>query len=297
MVATRFYRRLGFVLLFAGAMGCRRGVARAKADECEEGASEWSRPAVASGDHHRRQVSPVDGGRWQPLVRDGDAVFFVGNSFFEFEDRRLPEWISALGATLSPPIHIKGGGDLVPGDTPLGEFLIHPATQAALASRKYRVFVLQGQEGEPVDHKREFQQAVRAFHRAIEAAGAKTVLFMTWDLPDRHFLKELADSYEEIGRELDIPVIPVGLIYQDCAQTHPFKHGRYWLTARPREPEGGIHENVMGSAVNTYATFAMLTGVNPRGTNFVAPGNTNSDALMRSLSDMAWAWVLPRLER
>jgi hypothetical protein len=53
----------------------------------------------------------------------------------------------------------------------------------------------------------------------------------------------------------------------------------------------------MGSAVNTYATFALLTGVNPRGTNFVAPGNTNGDALMRSLSDMAWAWVLPRLER
>jgi len=297
VVDTRFYRRLGFALLFVGAMGCRRGGARAKADECEDGVSQWSRPPVASGEEQRRGVSPVGGGRWQPLVHDGDAVFFIGNSFFDFQGRRLPDWISALGASLSPPIRLKGGGDMVPGDTPLGDFLVHPATQEALASRKYRVFVLQGQEGEPVDHKREFQQAVRAFHRAIEAAGAKTVLFMTWDLPDRHFLKQLADSYEEIGRELDIPVIPVGLIYQDCAQTHPFKHGRYWLTARPTEPEGGIHENAMGSAVNTYATFALLTGVNPRGTNFVAPGNTNGDALMRSLSDMAWAWVLPRLER
>jgi hypothetical protein len=297
VVDTRFYRHLGFVLLFVGAMGCKRGGARARVDECEEGVSAWSRPAVAPLDDQPGAASRSDRRRSPALVHDGDAVFFVGNSFFDFHERRLPEWISALGANLSPPIHIKGGGDLVPGDTPLAGFLAHPATQEALASRKYRVFVLQGQEGEPVDHKQEFQQAVRAFHRAVEAAGAKTVLFMTWDLPDRHFLKALADSYEEIGRELDIPVIPVGLIYQDCAQTHPFKHGRYWLTARPTEPEGGIHENAMGSAVNTYATFALLTGVNPRGTNFVAPGNTNGDALMRSLSDMAWAWVLPRLER
>lgn len=278
-------------------MGCRRGAVRPKVeDDCVEGATAWPRPTVASGDDQRRGAPPSDGRRSRALLREGDGVFFVGNSFFDFQDCRLPDWITALGANLSPPFHLKAGGDMVPGDTPLAEFLAHPATQEALASGRYRVFVLQGQDGEPVDHKRDFQQAVRAFHRAIEAAGAKTVLFMTWDLPDCHFLKELADSYDEIGRELDIPVIPVGLIYQDCAQTHPLKHGRYWLTARPTEPEGGIHENAMGSAVNTYATFAMLTGVNPRGTNFVAPGNTNSDALMRSLSDMAWAWVLPRLD-
>src|SRR5215831_9672154 len=245
---TRFYRLLGCVLLFAGVAGCRHAGARPKVEACVEGPPGWPRPAVASWD---------DRPRAQALVHDGDAVFFVGNSFFDFEGRRLPEWVSALGATLSPPIHIKAAGDMVPGDTPLAGFLDHPATKAALASRKYRVFVLQGQEGEPVDHKQDFQQAVRAFHRAIEAAGARTVLFMTWDFPDRPFpfLKDLADSYDEIGRELDIPVIPVGLIYQDCAQTHPRKHGRYWLTAQPAEPDGDLHENVIGSAVNTYATF------------------------------------------
>lgn len=251
-----------------------------------EGVTGLSRPAVASRDDRPRS---------QALVHDGDAVFFVGNSFFDFEGRRLAEWTAALGATVSPPIHIKVGSDILPGDTPLAGFLAHPAVQEALASRKYRVFVLQGQDGEAVDNKQDFFQSVRAFHRAIEAAGAKTVLFMTWDFPSRHFLKRLADSYDEIGKELDIPVIPVGLIYDDCAQTHPLPHGRFWLTATPAEPGGDQHENVMGSAVNTYATFAMLTGMNPRGTNFVAPGNTNSDALMRSLSDMAWAWVAPRL--
>jgi hypothetical protein len=299
----RFYRHLGRVLLLAGAMGCRRDVTRvkveggtrAKVEDCVERATAWPRPTVPFPGDQTRGDQQSDGRRSRPLVRDGDAVFFVGNSFFDFEGRRLPEWISALGATLSPPIHLRVGGDILPGDTPLSEFLAHPATQEALASRKYRVFVIQGQDDEPVDHKRDFQQAVSAFHRAIEASGAKTVLFMTWDFPDRHFLKELADSYEEIGRELDIPVIPVGLIYNDCAQTHPLRHGRYWLTATPAEPQGDLHENAMGSAVNTYATFAMLTAVNPRGMNFVAPGNTNSDALMRSLSDMAWAWVLPRL--
>jgi hypothetical protein len=47
--------------------------------------------------------------------------------------------------------------------------------------------------------------------------------------------------------------------------------------------------------VNTYATFAVLTGRDARGTNFSAPGNDNDDAMMRWFSDMAWARVAPRI--
>ena len=229
-------------------------------------------------------------------MRDGDSVFLVGNSFLDFGGRRVQDWIVSLGKQLSPPVKLTVEADIVYGNTPLSEFLNHSAVQKALASRQYKVFVLQGEDFEPVDRKSGFHQAVRSFHRAISAAGAKTVLFMTWDFPFRPMMKELADSYEEIGRELNIPVVPVGLIYQDCRQTHATHHGRYWLTATRDSPDGGLHENAMGSAVNTYALFQMLTGINPHGRNFPAPGNTNSDSIMRSLSDMSWAWVEPRLD-
>src|SRR6476660_4959366 len=96
-----------------------------------------------------------------PLIHDGDAVFFVGNSFFGWEDRPLPEWVAAIGRTMSPPVRIEVGADIVFGNTPLAGFLSHPVTQDALASRKYKVFVLQGEELEPVDHKAAFHQAVR----------------------------------------------------------------------------------------------------------------------------------------
>lgn len=231
----------------------------------------------------------------RPLLQDGEAVFFVGNSFMGWQDRLLPEWVAALGRALSPPIRIEVGSDILFGNTPLAEFLLHPATHAALASHKYQVFVLQGEDFEAVDHKVAFQQAVRDFNRAVLAAGGRVVLFMTWEFTWRRFLDELAASYEEIGNELGIPVIPMGIIYDDCGRMAPADQTYYWLTADPRHPQGDLHENQMGHAVDTYATFQLLTGRNPHGQNFTAYGNQNSDAMMHYLSDMAWARVEPRL--
>jgi len=228
-------------------------------------------------------------------VRDGDAVFFVGNSFFDWHGRSLPQWVAALGAAVSPPIRLEVAGDIVPGEAPLAEFLEHPATRDAIASGRYDVFVLQGYEFEPVDRKDAFHDAVREFHRRVTAAGGRTVLFMTWDFRFRPFIDELAASYDEIGRELGIPVIPAGLVHADCGGSPPGDEGRHFLTADPEHPDGDLHQNAMGTAVNAYATFAVLTGRDPRGTNFSAPGNDNDDALMRYFSTMAWARVAPRL--
>jgi hypothetical protein len=229
------------------------------------------------------------------LLGDGDAVFFVGNSFFGWQGRRLPDWVAALGRAMSPPIRIETGDDILFGNTPLAKFLDHPATRAALASRKYKVFVLQAEECEPVDHKADFQKAVRDFNRAIVEAGGRTVLFMTWEFPWRRFIDDLAASYDEIGRELSIPVIPVGLAYRDCEAAPPPHEPPFTLTASADHPKGDLHENEKGTAVNAYATFALLTGRNPRGRNFSAPGNSNPDALMRYFSDLAWQEVRPRL--
>jgi hypothetical protein len=196
---------------------------------------------------------------------------------------------------MTPPVRLEVGADIVFGNLPLAAFRRHRATRRALRSRRYRVWVLQGEDFEPVDDKAGFHQAVRDFHAEIAAAGGRTVLFMTWEFQFRPFIDALAASYEEIGQELGIPVIPAGLIYKDCDAT-PFRDARpYWLTASGERPEGDLHQNARGTAVNTYATFAMLTGLDPLGRNFVAPGNSNGDELMRYFSAMAWARVAPRL--
>jgi hypothetical protein len=228
-------------------------------------------------------------------VSDGDAVFFVGNSFFDWQERPLPLWVAALGEAVTPPIHLEVAGDIVPGEAPLSDFLEHAATRDALASGRYDVFVLQGYELEPVDDKAKFHDAVRDFHRRITVAGGRTVLFMTWDFHFKPFIDELAASYDEIGRELGIPVIPAGLVHADCGKSPPHGEGRHFLTADPQHPDGDLHQNEKGTAVNTYATFGILTGRDANGTNFTAPGNTNDDAAMQYFSTMAWARVAPRI--
>ena len=230
-----------------------------------------------------------------PPLPEGGSVFFVGNSFFGWQDRPLPQWVSALGAAMPSPVPIEVGSDIVFGDAPLADFLGHAATQQALASRRYDVFVIQGHELEAVDDKERFFDTVRSFDRSVKEAGGQTVLFMTWDFPWRPFIAEVAASYDEIGRELGLPVIPAGLAFEDARRAPPPGQPPYWLTADPAHPEGDLHQNEKGSAVNAYATFATLTGIDPRGTNFEAPGNTNEDALMKRLSALAWARVKPRL--
>jgi hypothetical protein len=245
--------------------------------------------------HLSRHAATGGAGAASHLAENGSAVFFVGNSFLGWEGRTLPAWVSGLGAALSPPIRIETAADIVFGNTPLAQFLGHPAVRQALASRKYQVFVLQGEEYEAVDHKAQFQQAVRDFNRAIVAAGARTVLFMTWDFAWRPFEDQVAASYDEIGHELGVPVIPAGLIYRDCDR-HPYRgQAPHWLTADDARPKGDLHPNEEGSAVDAYATFEMLTGIDPQGRNFAAPGNTNDDAIMRYFSAMAWNRVAPRL--
>ncbi len=248
---------------------------------------------------HRDPCAPLPSGApWSAPVpiHDGDGVFFVGNSFFGWQGRSLPAWVAALGQAVSPPLRITTGSDIVFGNHPLGEFLDHAATRQALASRRYRVFVLQGEELEAVDHKARFHQSVRDFNRAVVAAGGRTLLFMTWDFPWRHFIDKVAASYDEIGRELGIPVIPVGLIYRDCG-CRPYASGMppHWLIADAQHPLGDLHPNEQGAAVDAYATFEMLTGIDPAGRNFTAPGNSNDDAIMKYLSGMSWARVAPRL--
>lgn len=238
----------------------------------------------------RPDIQPV---LFPPPLPNGGTVFFVGNSFLGWDGRNLPQWVAALGKARGPTFAV--GSDIVPGDLPLAAFLHHPTVEAALASRKYEVWVIQGHELEPVDHPLAFKQAVRDFDRAIRASGGHTMLFMTWEFRWRKFLPELAYAYESIGQELGIPIIPAGLVYRDCELSPPGNFSPFFLTASPKVPDGDLHENKYGAAANTYATYAMLTGRNPLGQVFFAPGNDIDTKMLRYLSDHAWARVAPRL--
>jgi hypothetical protein len=228
------------------------------------------------------------------LIESGDAVFFVGNSFFGGDDNRLADLVASLGRQVRPAITIQTGQHVVYGNQPLSWFFQQSESQAAIRSGRYKIFVLQGEEREPVDHEADFKQAVRDYHRAVTQNGGTIMLFMTWDFyweRDSSFFEQLSAAYEEIGRELNVPVIPVGLIYDDCNQQPYGNEQPYWLTNQE------LHQNDKGTVVNTYATFSMLTGIDPMGQTFVIPyaDPPVPAPVYEYLSEKSWARVAPRL--
>ena len=176
--------------------------------------------------------------RYDPPLPAGGSVFFVGNSMTTWKDLSLPDWIYALGKAEGVPL--VTGSDVVPGDLLLGDFLHHPKVLEALASRKYSVWILQAHELEPVDHPAEFRRTILAFHNAITAAGGRTVLFVTWEFPWRHFITEIAEGYEEVGQDIQAPIIPIGQVYRSFETAHPQNFSSFFLTADKERPRDNI---------------------------------------------------------
>lgn len=237
-----------------------------------------------------------DGGKpaasW--LISPGDKVFFVGNSFFGYQDRPLNEWVEAIGRAVTPKFPIETGSHIQFGEMPLSWFLEQKASQDAIQSGMYDVFILQGEDTEPIDDKQGFFRAVRDYHSAITAKGGRVMLFMTWDWrwsggPDSMDYEALRSAYDEIGAKLDIPVIPVGTIYNDTEKDPYLGMSKWFLTA------DDLHQVASGSAVNAYATFGMLTGIDAMGVDFDAPNNDNTPGMLKYCSDKAWPRVLERL--
>lgn len=232
--------------------------------------------------------------QFAPLLPEGGSVYFVGNSFLGWEGRNLPEWLAALGKAQG--VEFDVGADISPGDRPLADFLGHPAIRNALKSRRYEVWIVQAHELEPIDHPEAFKKAVKDFDAAIKESGGQMVLFMTWEFRWRKMMPELADDYESLGRELRLPIIPAGLVFLDCERSPPSGFDAFFLTASPEAPKGGLHENKFGMAANAYITFQILTGRNPHGQGFVAPGNDIGPEMSRYLSDRAWERAIQRLK-
>lgn len=80
----------------------------------------------------------------------------------------------------------------------------------------------------------------------------------------------------------------MGEIYDD-ANKDPFPGEQtYFLNDRD------LHQTEKGSAVNAYATFSMLTGIDAMGVAFDARNNTNSADMLSYCSDKSWP---PEMER
>jgi hypothetical protein len=166
-----------------------------------------------------------------PLLR----VLFIGNSFTARND--LPGMIAAMasaaGMGLEHRLISRGGASLRmhcnEGDAP-----------TAIRDGRYDYVVLQEQSTLPIKNAVRFHENVRLFDAAINGAGAKTALYLTW--ARRHApqtQRALTEAYESIGRETDALVVPAGVAWErflakydapvlhDADGSHPTPAGTY----------------------------------------------------------------------
>jgi hypothetical protein len=205
--------------------------------------------------------------------RPGLRVLFVGNSF-TFEN------------SLPALVHDLAAGD--PGATPI--FSVEYATpgwslhQAAkdgglaklLREVRWDIVVLQEKSwflSLPEDEwRRATYPSARDLHEKIAAAGARTLLFMTWGyaVGDRWhqphdtyaaMQARLADGYSKLGTDLGARVVPAGLAWAEALSRKPDL--RLWAG-------DGKHPSLLGSYLAACLFYAELTGRKPASSHFRA---------------------------
>jgi hypothetical protein len=188
-------------------------------------------------------------------------VLFIGNSFTARND--LPGLIGQLAMARGKAMEhrlISAGGASLRRHWNAGEAL------QTIQTGQFDRVVLQEQSTLPVKNAKRMHENVRLFHEPIQAAGAKTVLYMTWarrTAPESQ--QAITDAYVGIGQELGAMVVPVGVAWQrylsnqngpalhDRDNSHPTMAGTYlaacvFLTVLFEESPVGIKAEVPGLA-------------------------------------------------
>jgi hypothetical protein len=191
-------------------------------------------------------------------------VLFVGNSFTARND--LPGVVAALASAAGERLDhrlITAGGASLRMHWNKGE------ARRAIRAGGYDAVVLQEQSTLPVKNAARMHENVRLFDAEIRAAGAKTVLYMTWarqHAPESQ--RAITDAYESVGRELGATVVPVGVAWERFLRKHekPALHDR-----------DGSHPTAAGTYLAACVFFATLFGRAPAGPATAVPGLTQAE--------------------
>jgi hypothetical protein len=205
-------------------------------------------------------------------------VLFIGNSFTARND--LPALVAQLAAARGRSMEhrlISAGGASLRTHWNAGQAL------QAIQGGHYDHVVLQEQSTLPVKNAKRMHENVRLFDEAIRAAGAKTVLYITWARrhePDSQ--QAITEAYTGIGRELGATVVPAGAAWQHFLRKHdqPALHDK-----------DQSHPTLAGSYLAACVFLAVLFQENPVGIEDGVPGLSAEERLL--LQKTAWQACKP----
>jgi hypothetical protein len=205
-------------------------------------------------------------------------VLFIGNSFTARND--LPELVAQLAAARGGSLQhrlISAGGASLRTHWNAGH------ASKAICDGDYDHIVLQEQSTLPVKNVQRMHDNIRLFDEAIRAAGAKTVLYVTW--ARRHSpeaQQAITEAYTSIGRELGTIVVPVGTAWQTFLgqHEHPVLHDR-----------DDSHPTLAGSYLAACVFLTVLFNVSPVGVDCEVDGLSENDRSL--LQKTAWETAKP----
>lgn len=203
---------------------------------------------------------------WPPILKDGDRLYFVGNSYMG-NHGGLPRALEKLLAQREPPLSVQSDGSIFFGKG-LGE-MHRPDVAASLSSGVFSVCVITSGK---LDAMRRFANALGGCERSV--------VFLTWPInPVVAGKRDLAQYQADLSamvadvrafeREAGASVIPAGIAHEMLLREPPPEAKRldwiYW--------ERNIHQNGVGMLVNVYTAYAGLLHESPEGLSFdfVAP--------------------------
>jgi hypothetical protein len=200
-------------------------------------------------------------------------ILFIGNSFTQRHD--LPGLIARLAAARGKRVEhrlVSAGGASLRMHWNAGRAV------AILQDTPYDLVVLQEQSTLPGKNASRMHENVRLFDTAITAAGARTVLYMTWARQHQPEAQQaIRDAYESIGRELGATVVPVGLAWERILS------GPAPLVLHDQDKS---HPALAGSYLAACVFYAVLFGDTPVGIADDVAGIAESEK--RVLQQAAW---------
>jgi hypothetical protein len=203
-------------------------------------------------------------------------VLFIGNSYTYSNNGAYYE-LAHLAAAAAQPDTITYSTSMIGGGT-LSE---HWAAAAPGKIREggWDVVVLQEYRTLPATMDTFFHYA-RLFHALIDSVGAQTVFFMIQETPYIPLIYT-RPAYDSIGRELGVPVVPIGLAFENVRVNRPDLD----LYSPDRS-----HPNTLGTYLGGCMFYTAFTRKNPMGIPYIPDTSIGVDSTEEAAYVQGVAW-------
>lgn len=205
-------------------------------------------------------------------------ILFIGNSF-TYYNGGMENHVRELAASARPPIlwqtdrAAKGGATL---KILQEQGWVHEKIRMG----GYDLVVLQEDIPELTEHSvTPFLEQARRFDSEIRGVGGRTALFMAWPYQRLNWvsLPEIEQAHRAIGRELSLPVAPVGRAFERSLKLRP---------GLPMLGPDREHETLHGTYLGACVLLGTILGERPQELTYCPTGITSEEAVF--LQNVAW---------